>query len=83
VPTLTTCPPCSPPNLAAQDFFAADLEGYHSVIGSRRVDVDPEFLAAYVGEYAPPADEPPGPGERVSVVPHSTSLMMVFPDWHR
>jgi hypothetical protein len=53
------------------------------VIGSRRVDVDPAFLAAYVGKYAPPGIESPAPGEWVSVLPYGSSLMMVFPDWHR
>jgi hypothetical protein len=76
-------PALFPPNPAAQEFFATDLEGYGGVIRSRRADVDPAFLAAYVGEYAPPGIESPAPGEWVSVLPNGSSLMMVFPDWHR
>jgi hypothetical protein len=76
-------PALFPPNPAAQEFFAVDLEGYDGVIQSRRVEVDPAFLAAYVGEYAPPGTEPPAPGQWVSVLPYGTSLMMIFPDAHR
>jgi|GEM_PF-1020661 len=76
-------PALLPPNPPALQFFAADLEGYESLIGSRRVEVDPAFLAAYVGDYAPPGVEAPGPGDVVRVVPYGGSLMMLFPDWHR
>ncbi len=76
-------PTLFPPNPAAQAFHGTALEGYDSLIHSRRVEVDPAFLAAYVGEYAPPENAPPAPGEWVSVVPYGTSLMMVFPDSHR
>jgi hypothetical protein len=76
-------PALFPPNPAAEEFFAADLEGYDEVIRSHRVEVDPAFLAAYVGEYAPPGTEPPAPGAWVSVAPYGSSLMMVFPDAHR
>jgi hypothetical protein len=76
-------PALFPPNPAAQDYFAPALAGYDTLVSSRRVDIDPAFLGAYVGEYAPPTGEPPLPGEWVSVVPYGTSLMMVFPDSHR
>jgi len=59
------------------------LRSYHNVIRSRRVEVDPAFLAAYVGEYAPPESAPRAPGEWVTVAPYGTSLMMIFPDSHR
>ena len=76
-------PALFPPNPAAQEYNAPALRGYDSVIRSRRVEVDPAFLAAYVGEYAPPGSAPRAPGEWVSVVPYGTSLMMIFPDSHR
>ena len=76
-------PALFPPNPAAQEFSAPGLRSYHNVIRSRRVEVDPAFLAAYVGEYAPPESGPRAPGEWVSVVPYGTSLMMIFPDAHR
>ncbi len=76
-------PALFPPNPAAQQFFAPALRGYDDLIRSRRVEVDPAFLAAYVGEYAPDGSAPRAPGEWVSVVPYGTSLMMVFPDSHR
>ncbi len=76
-------PALFPPNPAAQEFFAPAMRGYDRVIQSRRVEVNPEFLSAYVGEYAPPQSEPRAPGEWVSVVPYGTSLMMIFPDYHR
>jgi hypothetical protein len=72
-----------PPNPAAQEFYAAAMRSYDRVIRSRRVEVDPALLAAYVGEYAPPESGPRAPGEWVSVVPYGTSLMMIFPDSHR
>jgi hypothetical protein len=59
------------------------LRGYQNVIRSRRVEVDPAFLAAYVGEYAAAASAPSAPGEWVTVFPYGTSLMMIFPDSHR
>jgi hypothetical protein len=71
-----------PPNLAAEEFFAAAIRGYEELIQSRRVEVDPAFLAAYVGDYAPP-ESGQAPGGGVSVIPNGTSLMMVFPDAHR
>jgi hypothetical protein len=76
-------PALFPPNPKARAFEANALRGYDSLIRSRRVDLDPAFLAAYVGEYAPPESEPRVPGEWVSVVPYGTSLMMIFPDSHR
>jgi hypothetical protein len=76
-------PALFPPNPAAQEFFAFALRGYDGLIHSRRVEVDPAFLAAYVGEYAPPGTQPPAPGDWVSVNPYGTSLMMIFPDSHR
>jgi hypothetical protein len=76
-------PALFPPNPTAQEFNAPALRSYDSVIRSRRVEVDPAFLAAYVGEYAPPGSAPPAPGEWVSVVPYGASLMMIFPDSHR
>jgi hypothetical protein len=72
-----------PPNAEAQAFFARAMRGYDSLISARRVDVDPAFLAAYVGEYAPPQDEPRASGEWVTVVPYGSSLLMIFPDSHR
>ena len=76
-------PALFPPNPAAQDFFAAAMQGYDNLIRSRRVEIDPAFLGAYVGEYAPPDSGPPVPGAWVSVIPYGTSLMMTFPDAHR
>jgi hypothetical protein len=76
-------PALFPPNHAAQEFFASALRDYDRVVRSRRVEVDPAFLGAYVGEYAPPQSEPRAPGEWVSVIPYGTSLMMIFPDFHR
>jgi len=76
-------PALLPPNPTAQQYFAPAMRGYDSVIRSRRVEVDPAILAAYVGEYAPNGSAPRAPGEWVSVVPYGTSLMMVFPDSHR
>jgi len=76
-------PALFPPNVAAQEFYARALKGYDDLIRFRRVEVDPAFLAAYVGEYAPPGSAPSAPGEWVSVVPYGTSLMMIFPDSHR
>lgn len=76
-------PALFPPNPVAQEYNARALRDYQWVIHSRRVEVDPAFLAAYVGEYAPPESEPRAPGEWVSVVPYGTSLMMIFPDAHR
>ena len=76
-------PALFPPNPAAQEFFAPALKGYEELIRFRRAEVDPAFLAAYVGEYASPESTPRAPGEWVSVVPYGASLMMVFPDSHR
>jgi hypothetical protein len=73
-------PALFPPNPAAQEFHASALRGRASLIRSRRVEVDPAILAAYVGEYGPTGI---APGEGVSVVPYGTSLMMLFPDSHR
>jgi len=72
-----------PPNPAAQKYNAPALRSYDRAIHSRRVEVDPGFLWAYVGEYAPPESGTRAPGEWVSVVPYGASLMMVFPDSHR
>jgi len=58
------------------------LRDYHNLIRSRLAEVDPAFLAAYAGDY----ELPEGwgePGDRITVVPHGTSLMMIFPDSHR
>lgn len=76
-------PALFPPNLAAQQFFAPALRGHENLIRSRRVEVDPALLAAYVGEYAPDGSASRAPGEWVSVVPYGASLMMIFPDYHR
>ena len=76
-------PALFPPNPAAQAYNAPLLEDYNNVVQSQRVAVDPAFLAAYVGEYAPYESGPRKPGEWVSVVPYGTSLMMIFPDSHR
>ena len=76
-------PALFPPNPAAQKYSASALQGYQNIIQSRRVEVDPAFLGAYVGEYAPDGSEPRAPGEWVSVVAYGTSLMMIFPDSHR
>jgi len=46
-------PALFPPNPVADEYNAPALRSYHNVIRSRRVEVDPAFLAAYVGEYAP------------------------------
>jgi len=76
-------PALFPPNPAAQEFNAPALRDYDRTIHTLRLEIDPAFLAAYVGEYAPPDSAPRAPGEWVSVVPYGTSLMMIFPDSHR
>jgi hypothetical protein len=76
-------PALFPPNPAAQEFYAPALKGYDEVIRYRRAEVDPAFLAAYVGQYAPPESASRAPGEWVSVVPYGRSLVMVFADAHR
>ena len=76
-------PALFPPNPEAQEFFGPGLRDHDNLVRSRRVDVNPAFLAAYVGEYAPDGSAPRAPGEWVSVVLYGTSLMMVFPDHHR
>jgi hypothetical protein len=76
-------PALFPPNPAAQEFYARALRDYDRATHLQRVEIDPAFLAAYVGEYAPPESGPRAPGEWVSVVPYGTSLMMIFPDSHR
>jgi hypothetical protein len=76
-------PALFPVNPTAEAYNAPALRDYESVIHSRRVEVDPAFLAAYVGEYAPPESGARTPGEWVSVYPYGTSLMMIFPDSHR
>ncbi|MEW5870746.1 MAG: hypothetical protein AB1894_15845 [Chloroflexota bacterium] len=76
-------PALFPPNAAAQKYNAAAMKGYDKVIRSRRVEIDPALLAAYVGEYAPPESGPRAPGEWVSVTPYGASLLLTFPDSHR
>ena len=76
-------PALFPPNPTAQAYNAPLLKDYNNVVQSQRVELDPAFLAAYVGEYAPYEQGPRAPGEWVSVVPYGTSLMMIFPDTHR
>jgi hypothetical protein len=76
-------PALFPPNPAAQEFFATAMQGYDNLIRSRRVEIDPAFLAAYVGEYAPSDSGPVVPGAWLSVAPYGNSLMMIFPDAHR
>ena len=76
-------PALFPPNPIAQEYNAPLLENYNYVVQSQRADVDPAFLAAYVGEYAPYEEGPRSPGEWVSVYQYGTSLMMISPDSHR
>jgi hypothetical protein len=75
-------PALFPPNPAAEEFAAPILRSYHNLILSRLAAVDPAFLAAYVGDYELPEGWG-APGERIQMVEHGVSLMMVFPDAHR
>jgi hypothetical protein len=75
-------PALFPPNPRAEQYSAPILRGYNDLIQSRLAEVDPALLAACVGEYELP--EGSGwPDDRISVVPHGDSLMLVFPSYHR
>jgi len=75
-------PALFPPNPTAEKYSAPILRRYNNLILSRLVAVDPAFLAAYVGDYELPEGWG-APGDQIHMVAHGTSLMMVFPDWHR
>jgi len=75
-------PALFPSNPTAQQFSVPILRRYRDLIQSRLAEVDPAFLAAYVGDYELP-EKWGGPDEWISVVPHGASLLMIFPDSHR
>jgi len=75
-------PALFPPNPRAEQFSAPILREYENLIRSRLVEVDPAVLAAYVGDYGMPEGWG-APDDRITVVPHGASLMMIRPDSHR
>jgi hypothetical protein len=75
-------PALFPPNLRAEQFSAPILRGYDDLIQSRLAEVDAAVLAACVGEYEM-AEGSGWPDDRITVVPHGDSLMLVFPSYHR
>jgi hypothetical protein len=73
-------PALFPPNPAAQQVSAPMLRGYDNVIRSRLKEINPAFLAAYVGYYELPEDVP---DNWVRVERYGDSLMMYYADAHR